>query len=293
MADLRECYEALRRIELGAISIKEILCAVAGLKVTRVSVADRERFALEQLLPSQGLEFVVSETKRRVARDHGKGGWSNKFADAAPVDDPDGYWTVYVGTQSDILAWAHSSDVSSRNNLFGEALGIPECCRRFFDDNIKQAFVRQGDLLLFTLHNTKASPPFNRWVNYACQYFGYCLLSFAACSFDCAHAARVAQRTYAFLRDIDPEFADRFLWHHSQSVFYTEHDGIFLLLDARYSSGVLRYSKVRSTSEESEIAKAVCSGNNIAVVADDAFAIRKDDSILAVCEGDECGLCAF
>lgn len=286
-------YGELRDLELGGIAIKELLCAAARLKITRLTVDDSTRTALERLLPNYGLTVHASTEKFRVSRDAGKGGWSNRFLGPAADDASDGLWKLYIASDTAVAADALRLDAVGEDDRFGETLGIPDCCRRFFDTHMTEAFSKQGDLVPLTLRNTRASYPFNLWNNSACQYFGYSLLSYAPCSFNCQASAAASRATYQFLRRIDGGFAARFLEHHACSVLYTEWHGVFLLRNARWADEALSYEGVLATDKESAIAKALRAGNRLTVVDHDAIAIHEGRHTLRICEGEDAGLCVF
>lgn len=293
MSRLAALYHDLRAQEFGPIVTKEILCAAAGLKLTRVSVTDRDVATLKGLLPSYGMQLTVSEKKYGIARDVGKGGWSNRFTTPVSHDTAGGYWKLYIAADRSLMLRAREHDAGGNDNSLGETLGIPDCCRRFFDAFAKQAFAKQGDLVPFTFSNTVGEYPFDFWNNSACQYFGYSLLSFSPCSFNCPHAAEIARKTYDFLSGIDPDFAERFLQHHRHSVLYTEYEGVFLLIDAEYNAGVLTYRATKSTNSESAVAKAIQEGNCIVPRGPDTFTIQAGKKVLKDCAGSDFALCIF
>jgi hypothetical protein len=293
MVRLAALYHDLRALGFGPIVTKEILCAAAALKVTRISVTDRDVAKLEGLLPTYGMQLTVGDTKYGVARDLGKGGWSNRFTAAVPADSADGYWKLYIAADRFVMLDARERDAAGNDNYLGDALGIPDCCRRFYDTFARLAFAKQGDLVPFTFLNTEGGYPFNFWNNSACQYFDYSLLSFSPCSFNCPKAADVARRTYEFLRDIDRDFAERFLDQHRRSVLYTEYDGVFLLIDAVYDAGTVSYRAANATSRESDVAKAIEAGNRIVLHRPNAFTIQAGSNVLKECAGSDFALCVF
>jgi hypothetical protein len=293
MGCLTALFHELRALEFGPIVTKEILCAAAGLKVTRVSATDADVAKLERLLPAQGIELMVSKTKYGIAQDAGKGGWSNRFTDVVVPDAPEGYWKLYIAVDPTLMFRAREHDADGADNFLGESLGIPDCCRTFFDAFAKQAFEKQGDLVPFTFLNTAGGYPFNFWNNSACQYFGYSLLSFSPCSFHCPHAAEVASKTYAFLRQVDADFAERFVEQHRRSILYTEYDGVFSLIDAEYDTGVLSYRVANATCAEGAVAKAIDEGDCIVSRGPYAFTIQAGATVLKECKGIDFALCIF
>ena len=290
---LAALYRELQALGFGPIVTKEILCAAAGLKVTRLSATDLDVAKLERLLPSYGIEVAVGDVKYGIALDAGKGGWANRFTAPVPADSPEGFWKLYLALDPSLMSRAREHDARGADNVLGESLGIPDCCRVFYDAFAKRAFEKQGDLVPLTFLNTPAGYPFNCWNNSASQYFGYSLLSFSPCSFDCPKAAEVATKTYAFLHQIDAGFADRFLEHHRRSILYTEYDGVFSLVDAEYDAGVLRYRAVEGTTTEGAVASALANGDRIVSRASNAFTIQAGVTVLKKCEGTDFALCIF
>lgn len=279
--------------EFSQLDVRDILASAAGMKVSRLCAGDESRRTIQDLLAPYGVAVVLSERKYLRVLDEGKGQWSNRFCGTVPVTCSQGDWIVYLSRERGAAERAREYDAASNHEELGKLLGIPPCCRQFYQTFSSLAFARQGDLLPFTRWNTTTPPPFNFWTNYATQYFGYSLLGFAACSFNCDAAVASAKRVWWLLNSIDPEGARTFLTHQAKSVLYTEYAGVFLLDVSMTSSNEVNYRPLRWTNPDSDTARAILAGTSMKQAEDGTIEIYEDRKMLAKLNPKESALCIF
>lgn len=254
----------------GMLRAREILCVWAGLKNARVGVAPADLGSFTQIIDAFGLAWCCSSRKYLGKRDIGKGGWSNKFGCTVPAVSPGGDWLVYVARDATKAEAARSAEEDNREFDFGSSLGIPACCARFYLEYQDAAYAKQNDYVPFVLDQTAGTPPYDFRLNYVAQYFGYSLISFFPCSFQCHPAARVAQRTLELLQRYVPQLATETVRLQRCPVLYTEYRGLYLFEKSNWEakSGALHYDPkaIRGTLPlDSAIFRKLRAGRALAV----------------------------
>jgi len=289
-AELGVLFHSLEEAGVHRLDIRDVICAAAGLKVSRVAAGDEQAKLIRSLLESCGVTAVFSDCKFISVQESAKGAWSNRCKEI-PADSSDGHWQLYISRDPDLAEKARLYHKRKDDCSLGELLGIPECCRRFYVQFMKQT--RNGDLVPFIFRNTDATRGFNFWTNYGARYFGYSLLAFAPCSFLCDRAAGAAKNVWSILSGINRELADMFITYHKRSIFYTEESGIFLLDAQSGPANRISFRTLRMTIDDSPIAKAMGEGNNLEVNSSGDVLIFKDERLLATAAGKDCALCIF
>jgi hypothetical protein len=228
-------------------------------------------------------------------RDIGKGGWSNSFATPGANTESKGDWLVYVAASQKAARLSRDYEEAGRENDFGASLGIPECCRAFYLAQQAQAMKKQNDYVPLVLENTADPPPYDRWNNYVAQYFGYSLLSFFPCSFNCRSAATTSRSTYEFLRMVCPSFARRFVKMQRWSILYTEYRGLYLFENSSYREGRLTYdsSRIHTTLPNGAMMRHLLAGTELDVLSKHAIDIRNGTGQIKSYRGSNVCPCIF
>jgi hypothetical protein len=289
-SNLSSLFASLQEAAVPRLDIRDIICAAAGLKVSRIVATGEMTELIRSLVEPLGVSIVLSDRKYVSVPDSGKGKWSNRCKGVSP-DSADGNWHVFLATDRDLAERAYHFQKSGDHDSLGQLLGIPDCCRHFYVQYASQA--AQGDLLPFIFRNTDREKDFDFWTNYGARYFGYTLLGFAPCSFVCERAAEMAKSVWSILSAINLEFADTFVTYHKRSIFYTEQSGVFLLNTQHGPANRLSFRMLRMTTNDSPIAKAMSEGNNLEVDSAGDVMIFKDEQLLATATGKDCALCVF
>jgi hypothetical protein len=265
------------------------------MKTSRIGVNDAQAARLTRVLRELGLGMCVSGKRYLGRRDIGKGGWSNSFASPGSATESKGDWLLYVANSRRAARLARDHEEAGRENDFGADLGIPECCRVFYLAQQAQAMKKQNDYVPLVLDNTDGPPPYNRWNNYVAQYFGYSLLSFFPCSFNCASAASTARSTYEFLRMVCPSFAKRFVYMQRWSILYTEYRGLHLFERSSYREGRLTYdsSRIHTTLPNGALMRHLLAGTELAVQSKHAIDIRSATGAVKSYRGSNVCACIF
>lgn len=166
------------------------------------------------------------------------------------------------------------ADENEDETSLGEDLGIPNCCIDFYDRNREKAFQKQNDFVPLVLENTKGDGPYNFWNNYVSQYFGYSLLSFFPCSFNCKNAANFAQNTYELLNAYLPFHAKKTIHFQKQNLIYTEYKGIHMYENSKFIKSK-KTINLSNTTFHSTLKPNALSLNNY-LEAKDIFIINKN-----------------
>jgi hypothetical protein len=288
--ELGNLFRALEEAGIHRLDIRDVVCAAAGVKVSRIGARNEQASLIRSLLEPCGVSVVFSDCKFLSVRDSAKGAWSNRCREIS-TSSFDGRWHLFIARDQHLAEEARLCQKRKDYDSLGKLLGIPECCRHFYIQVAKQTGKR--DLLPFIVRNTHATKDFNFWTNYGARYFGYSLLSFAPCSFLCDRAARVAKTVWSILSAVSPELADMFVTYQKRSILYTEESGIFLLETRPGSANRIPFRTLRMTTDDSPIAKAMREGNHLEINSGGYVLIFKDERLLATATGKDCALCVF
>jgi hypothetical protein len=286
-------FKTLNEAGLHRLDVKDIICAAVGFKVARISGDNHRATLIKNALAACGIDAIFSDQKFLSGPDLGKGKWSNYFRGTIGPNSSDGVWKIYVSRSQEVSNRAKTFDMMADHESLGQLLGIPECCRRFYLQYAPQAAKEQTDLLPFIFRNTHTAGRLNFWLNYGARYFGYSLLSFAPCSFQCAKAAEVAQQVWAIVATVSQDLADTFITYQKRTVLYTEYSGVFLLDAIRASGDRVFYRAIRATEKNTTLAQALLRGNAVHTKPGGHISILKDEAVLLETSKVGCILCIF
>jgi len=288
-AEFGNLFHDLEKAGVHRLDIRDVICAAAGFKVSRIGASNEQANLIRSLLEPCGVSVVFSDCKFLSVRDSSKGAWSNRCREIS-ADSCDGRWHLFIARDQHLAEKARLCEKRKDHSSLGELLGIPECCRHFYIEIAKRTYKR--DVLQFIFRNTDGARSFDFWTNYGARYFGYSLLSFAPCSFICDQAAAVAKTVWSILSNVNPGLADMCVTYHKRTVFYTEESGVFLLDTQPATANRIPFRALRMTTEDSPVAKAVREGNSLEVNGSDIL-IFKDERLLLTAASKDCALCIF
>jgi len=282
---------------LGPIPAKETILAVLGYKTSRLGVHPKYYNSIIALFKQFDIKYVIGNYRYTYKLDVGKGGWSNKFGDETYINDKNSYgdYFFYIADNIEKAKISRDNEETEQEAEFGETLGIPSCCADFYVDNADKAMEKQNDFVTLVLENTYSDPPYNYWNNYVAQYFGYSLLSFFPCSFDCKESIIVSKQIYNILYDIYPEFSDQFLYYHKQNILYTEYRGIYLFENTKYDKENIVYndSRIHSSIKNSSIYKTIMQSNRFVVHNKNHCMFFNKMDFIRQLKGENIALCLF
>jgi hypothetical protein len=289
-AELGILFHRLEEGGIHRLDIRDVVCAAAGFKVSRIAASNEQANLIRSLLEPCGTSVVFSDCKFLSVRDSLKGTWSNRCREIS-ASSSDGRWHLFIAKDRHLAEEARVCQKRKDYDSLGALLGIPECCRHFYIQIAEQT--RDGDLLPFIFRNTGAARSFDFWTNYGARYFGYSFLAFAPCSFICDQAAGAAKKVWSILSAINREVADMFVTYHKRSIFYSEKSGIFLLDTQPGPANRIYFQTLRMTTDDSPMAEAMQEGNNLEVTSGGDVLIFKDERLLTTAAGEDCALCVF
>lgn len=199
---------------LGDVERAEVLCAVAGEKVSRLTWPIRDCGSLADLLHGEA-GVCFSGHAVEVTEDAILGGFSNVVERTVPlVDDVDPQLSVHLyvartGHEARLCA------VEDEEDAAGERLGIPPCCASAFPAVWQEALERwNGDLAAVLLdHMPSDHGPLRipAHANPVAGYFGGGLCWHLPCGFGCDPTRALVERRIALLRDTDTPLLRRLL----------------------------------------------------------------------------------
>ncbi len=282
---------------LGPIPAKEALLAVLGYKTSRLGIHPNYLQIIVKIFEFYNVQYVIGNFRYTYIKDIGKGGWSNRFGDETLKDDTNakGDFFFYIADNLKKAKAALEKEENEKEFEFGETLGIPSCCANFYIDNAEKAFKKQNDFVLYVLEKTKSNPPYDFWNNYVSQYFGYSLLSFFPCSFDCESSKKVSKQIFKILNETDHSLANKFLFFHKQNILYTEYRGIYLFENSIFRSGSISYknTKIHSTMNKSSIQKTIFQGDKIKIINKNYCLFYNKNKLIRELKGENIALCLF
>lgn len=282
---------------IGAIAAKESLLAAMGFKTSRIGVSSNIYPYVIKLFKRYKIQYVIGNYRYTYINDIGKGGWSNRFGDETHIErsNAKGDYFLYIANSKVKAKAAREKEENEEEFEFGETLGIPSCCAKFYVDYSEKAFKKQNDFVLFVLEKTISKPPYDFWNNYVSQYFGYSLLSFFPCSFDCPESVKISKQVFNLLDNVYPDFAKKFLYFHKQNILYTEYRGIYLFENSslRKDSIVYKNSRIHSTIKNSSIGKTIFQCDNIMVKGKNHCTFYIGDKLVRNLIGENIALCLF
>jgi hypothetical protein len=273
--------------------IREILLAAADVKISRASLTELEIGQLRAAAQRYGFEIVASQNQWILHADRGKGYWANHGRPVRGADQAGAVRHVYIASDATLAETGIMLDEAGEDDLFGALLGIPACCRNAYERNKHQAANKQFDFVPYVSENTNGAMPYDWRLNYLAQYFGFSLLSFFPCSFDCPAAAAAAERTLSMLARCDPAWADRFVDLQKTNVLYTEYQGLHLFREP-LRDGQLAYAPRDVTSTEvTELASLLRQGDRLEVRGKHDIGVYRGATKLGDIAGEDACMCAF
>lgn len=287
-----ELYREIRG-RFSNTSVKEILLAAAGVKVSRLSVSEAELEVLGRLAGQFEFFLLAGDERYLPLRDVGKGNYCNAFERLTDPGETRGLRNVYIASDQSLVEAAKLLEKAVDDDLFGALLGIPHCCRDAYQRFLPMASAKQLDLMPLVLDNTPGSPSYESWLNYPAVYFGRSLLSFFPCSFRCPAAAAVARSTYGMLAECDQAWAMSFLDLQRSNILYTEYQGVHLFRKPLVD-GWIRYGPEDFISTEpTELAALIRRGDRLEVCGKRVAHIWSGTERLATLQGEDVGICVF
>lgn len=245
----QQVFSKLRKLEISAATLREILEADSGNKVSRLILKDHILPPINDLLEKAGLTVLLSPSKYISTSDVGKGGFSNMVGVELPPDSPGGEFFVYIGRDPEKTLLGRNSDMGIDDKAFGKLLSIPQCCRDFFLDQSQRFSDLQNDYFL-DYYNSGETVFCDPLTNISSQYFGYGLISYFPCSVNCTQTRTRSIANYNLIKSHDASLAAKFMEWQKFDYLYTEFDGIYALKDTELEGSFLHFdaAEIEGTS---------------------------------------------
>lgn len=250
----------------------EIHLTLSGTKPSATLIVGEDYLgAVIHFLVGKNVPFVLSPFKTIDEPGDRKGGVSNLVARKLPFNAPDkGAFMVYISLDGARAQTALLLEALVADCELGRTLGYPECCIQFFVENFgTAASTHHGDLVPFSLQNTRQPPPYPFYLNNLAYYFtGVRLISHFPCHYTCMASVALGKRYLETLQKDVPELAEEIQQLLLCPVVYTDTEGVFLLEEfSQLPNGPLAYNpdRIRATDETSPLYRLLRDADRIKI----------------------------
>lgn len=219
---------ALRKVSLSPIEYAEVLLALEGHKVSRISLSPAEGGSLARSLPRSATP-LFSRHVHLADADPALGSFSNRAVGSFEYHEPppNAFVHVYISRSSSMRRMAALLD---ERGEAGDLFDIPSCCRRFFsqhwDDSCRDW---NGDLasqLLAKTESGTAAMSLPWQLNVFAMYHGYGLTWHFPCDLACGFTTALVSRRSQQLATCDESLRDRLVLWQQKPVIWSPRWGI-------------------------------------------------------------------
>jgi hypothetical protein len=274
------------------IALREVLEAVLGLKCSRLNVWQAGLEHLQALAREFDFGLAVSEWKMIVTLDEGKGDWSDGVLQYVPFDDPRGLFSAYLGSTKEKAITALRAEANLGDDAFGELLGIPSCCRRFYTECRERASSAGNDYLWETLGDVPRCKAEPAGANIIGQYFGRCLLSYFPCSLRCGASRTASTTKREALSRVAPQLIDYLAEGHYWSALVLRGRGIAVYPGAKVCAAEVRPRLDFKSQVIGDVPSEFTSADRIFIDADGYIMVQSDDHVVGRLPGSRARLVA-
>jgi hypothetical protein len=257
----RDIYSLFSSLDLSDF----VLTLVGVKKFMRTSGPAWQLDAIRSYCAGMGLHTRELTVNGWMRRDRGKGGWSSLYEEDGrkPVMEK----MLFIGASNADLDWVMENH-DDNDNVFGEMLGYPACCRAFYARTFRTALQHQGDHVPLVVEQTAGHAPWPVEMNIFARYFGQGLISYFPCSLRCPEAWEQASAVRAFLEKDNPVYAQSLVNKLLAPVLYTEYSGIHRFDDAHVSGSIIKYDprKIESTNPRGRLTHTLNSESRLECV---------------------------
>ena len=209
-----------------AMELRELLEAVLGLRSCRLQVSQKGLILIEDLAVKHCFGFAAGTYGLLVTPTPGLGDWADGTGIAVDADHPDALVNVYLGHDTESALAAKHAEECLGDEAFGEVLGIPPCCRRFYSN---LTFNIPSSDFHFHWRSVVAHPQeieVPAGANFLGRYFGRSFVSHFPCSVTCPATRQQTLSRFGLISAIDQQFAEHIAAAHYWSYLVTRKEGI-------------------------------------------------------------------
>ena len=265
---MRLVYEKIDLIEVFGSMIKglEVFFVLKNLKpVSRIELGDDVIKNVSMYAERLGLSVIISDFKFVTTKDG--------MAMMLPISSPmKGKSFVYFSKDIDKAIKAKEAETALDHETFGELLGYPPCCRKFFIQYYEDAAKMHDDYTLIALDASE----FCDWhLNVSLHYFDVRIIGHFPCSFDCKHSLELAKHMYASLFRHNPTVASYLKKRLQTVVLYDDATGVHVFEGLKKNGQIFLYDKVLLTSPN-PLYDVLKHGNNLMLFNKHQFKVLQD-----------------
>jgi hypothetical protein len=186
---------------------KEIIEACLGLRVTRLQLSPKGVTALLALGEEFSFGVVTGRYGIRSVPTHGLGQWADGIGEATDLGDPNAAVNVYLAHTEELAERGRRAEEEYGDDAFGEILGIPRCCRDFYQRELTDVAKGTQSFHWMVARSMECHKNAAAGCNFFGRYFGGSLLSHFPCSLSCEKSVEIARQTRAALIQVNPSLA--------------------------------------------------------------------------------------
>lgn len=263
-------YNNLKNIFNRNQKIFEVLYLYHDLKdVARLSISEEKLETMKNICKIFNLKFETQDYKIKFIVDKGKGSFSNTLK-RVPKGFNSGLHLVYISKNEEKTKKAKKFENNENSMKFGELLGYPECCTKFFKENKREQSKKQMDFVLPALDKLEPFP----YVNNVCfRYFGPEILSHFPCSFDCEKSKELGSKYLEIIEKYNPELEEYYTNELKSFVLYTEYSGVFASSNYAFDGETIKYDNLKMTTKNSKFYPLLSKNNEIECIDYNKFKI--------------------
>ncbi|MBT7902990.1 DUF483 domain-containing protein [Candidatus Woesearchaeota archaeon] len=136
---------------------------------------------------------------------------------------------VYFSKDKEKTLQAKEIESNQNDQKFGQLLGYPSCCTKFYTENYELASrIFNRDHSLITIKNSQNTTNIPFQLNYFLRFFGILLIDFYPCSFQCKEAMNLSKKYFELIQKSNPEFANFIKEKLSTFIYYDNQTGVHI-----------------------------------------------------------------
>jgi hypothetical protein len=248
----------------------DIIYVLEGAKpVSRIMLTDKD---ILNFLKEHKLSYEISDFKVLKHTDKTRG-YSDKGIKVNSSDNGNPF--LYISKNISLAKKAKEHESNNNHLELGKLLGYPECCCRFFEQNIQKASKTTNDL---TLNSFSASKGFDfPWQNNNClRGFDISLLSHFPCSFHCEESKKIAEKNLDIIEQHDSDIASYFKFALKCALIYSNGIGVYSINRYKKTHLTLDYHpKDIIPSSKNDFFNVLLKNNKLTILSKNNFTVGK------------------
>ncbi len=233
--------DELIKIFKSKIKSLEILYVVENIKpVARIMIVEKDLEQVENWCAKNNLYIENADFKVSMLDAH------KKFSNKGTISDK-GFLVLYISKERQKAKYAKEYEQNQDHISLGMMLGYPECCCKFFAENIEKESKRNNDFIVPITKNTISMENLAE-LNILSTYFDHALISHFPHKFDCPASLILAGKHLAIIQKYSKAIAKNYTSMLKCIAIYTPES--VNLLYGRLDGRLFYYEKILSTKKD-------------------------------------------